>query len=653
MADRPWMSSKRRSGARGAFLHSSRSFRAGTREQLRGQLTSQTRCVVIAIQVSGNGCAVIQEQELLSEFRRISGAGLASETREPVEHECTRLFAGGLNLVARAIISPGAHEGAAFVTRLRGQLTEQLEYAEYLFLRRVVSRDTLIDTSLPRSMPRLQIATDQLVLTAKTVVQRCLGDPGVLDDPVNPYSIDAVLIEQLIRRGKQALTGARARHHRLLRYTHGLTLPDRSVCFNPLQTVLSAQETLLNHASLAAAPGRATSARQLSPATSFFLLASITVSFLAGSSAPSPLYPIYMAKWGLSPIEVTVIFGVYAAAVLLALLIGGRLSDHVGRRPVLLVATVAQVFTMALFAVATSVTGLLIARVVQGLTTGAAIGAVGAAMIDLDKSRGTVANAVAPPIGTALGGILAGVLVQYLPFPTVLIYGVLGVIFLLQGFGVTLMAESISPRAGVIASLKPQFNLPRATRERLLLALPVLVALWALGGFYAALGPMIIRGMMGSNSPLLGGLALFVLAASGGVSVLLLQRREPREVMTFGALALFVGAAIAALSLVNGAVIAFFLAAAVAGIGFGAGFQGAIRSVVPFATAHERAGVLSIIFVVSYISMGLPAVIAGWMIARNGNMVGTAQIFCAVVMALAFTALFPGVLRTLTKRRNQ
>ena len=67
---------------------------------------------------------------------------------------------------------------------------------------------------------------------------------------------------------------------------------------------------------------------------------------------------------------------------------------------------------MLLFATATSVTGLLVARVVQGLTTGAAIGAIGAAMIDLDKSRGTVANAVAPPFGTALGGVLAGVLVQ-------------------------------------------------------------------------------------------------------------------------------------------------------------------------------------------------------------------------------------------------
>jgi hypothetical protein len=104
---------------------------------------------------------------------------------------------------------------------------------------------------------------------------------------------------------------------------------------------------------------------------------------------------------------------------------------------------------------------------------------------------------------------------------------------------------------------------------------------------------------------------------------------------------------------VNSAVIPFFLAAAVAGIGFGCGFQGAIRSVVPFAAAHERAGVLSIIFVISYISMGLPAVIAGWMIARHGNMVGTAQIFCALVMALAFTALCAQVLRTLTQRQSQ
>src|SRR3979490_1108908 len=105
----------------------------------------------------------------------------------------------------------------------------------------------------------------------------------------------------------------------------------------------------------------------LSPANAFLLLASITVSFLAGSSAPTPLYPLYMAQWGLTPLTVTVIFGIYALAVLLALLVAGRLSDHLGRKPVLLTATLAQAVTMLLFVTATGLTGLLVARVLQGL----------------------------------------------------------------------------------------------------------------------------------------------------------------------------------------------------------------------------------------------------------------------------------------------
>src|SRR3984893_5386843 len=157
----------------------------------------------------------------------------------------------------------------------------------------------------------------------------------------------------------------------------------------------------------------------------------ITVSFLAGSSAPTPVYPLYMAQWGLTPLMITVIFGIYALAVLLALLVAGRLSDHLGRRPVLLTAALAQAASMVLFGTATGLTGLLVARVLQGLTTGAALGAVGAAMIDLDKTRGTVAHAVAAPFGTptgalVAGALVAGVLVQYLPFPTHLVYAVFG-----------------------------------------------------------------------------------------------------------------------------------------------------------------------------------------------------------------------------------
>ena len=403
---------------------------------------------------------------------------------------------------------------------------------------------------------------------------------------------------------------------------------------------------------------RARSDRRLSPAAAFLLLASITVSFLAGSSAPTPLYPLYMARWGLTPLTITVIFGIYALAVLLALLVAGRLSDHLGRRPVLLTAALAQAATMVLFATATSLTGLLVARVVQGLTTGAAIGAVGAAMIDLDKTRGTVANAVAPPFGTATGALVAGVLVQYLPFPAHLVYAVFGLIFILQAIGVAYMTESIAPRGSVLSSLKPQLSLPRATREPLLLALPVLVAVWALAGFYGSLGPMLVHSLLGSSSPLLGGLSLFVLAACGGLSVLVSQHREPKDMMMFGVASLFVGVAIvlmslAGLSLPFSAVALFFLGTAIAGVGFGAGFQGAVRTVVPFAAPHERAGVLSIVFIICYIAMGVPAVAAGWMVAHQVNILETAQIFGAVIMALAGAALLGIVFRAVTKRVRQ
>jgi len=389
---------------------------------------------------------------------------------------------------------------------------------------------------------------------------------------------------------------------------------------------------------------------RLPPTAAFLLLASLTVSFLAGSSAPTPLYGVYMAEWGLTPLMVTVIFGIYALAVLVALLVAGRLSDHLGRRPVLLVATLAQAVTMIVFMTATSVTGLLVARVLQGLTTGAALGAIGAGMIDLDKTRGTVANAVAPPFGTATGAIVAGVLVQFLPFPTHLVYVVFGLVFILQSLGLVFMTDSIAPRGGVLASLKPKLALPRATREPLLLATPVLIAVWALAGFYGALSPLLVKGMLGVNTPLIGGLALFVVATFGGLSVLVLQHREAKDMMMLGAASLIVGVAVTAVAVSEASIAFFFVGSMIAGVGFGAGFQGAVRTVVPFAAPHERAGVLSIIFIISYIAMGVPAVAAGWMIARHGNVVATAQLFAAAIMALAGTALLASVLRAATQR---
>ena len=151
--------------------------------------------------------------------------------------------------------------------------------------------------------------------------------------------------------------------------------------------------------------------RTLSPSVAFALLTSILFMLLASSSAPTPLYATYQAEWGFSAITITVIFGVYAVAVLLSLLVFGALSDHVGRRPVLLTALVIQAGVMLVFAFAGGVDTLLVARVLQGLATGAALGAIGAGLVDLHPGRGPVANATGAMSGTASGALISALLV--------------------------------------------------------------------------------------------------------------------------------------------------------------------------------------------------------------------------------------------------
>ncbi|HXC59288.1 MAG TPA: MFS transporter [Steroidobacteraceae bacterium] len=380
---------------------------------------------------------------------------------------------------------------------------------------------------------------------------------------------------------------------------------------------------------------------RLPPAVAFPVLASVTVSFLASASAPTPLYPTYQAEWGFSPLAVTTIFGVYAIAVLVALLFFGRLSDHLGRKPVLLAAMFVQVLTMGLFASANGLGMLLLARVVQGLAAGVAIAAVGAGLLDLDKSRGAIANAITTPMGTATGGILSGVFVTLLPAPQQLIFLVLGAVMVAQGIGIAFMRETLVPRAGVLASLKPRFAFSDAIRAPLLRAAPAIVATWAAAGVFASLSPAMVRSLTGIPSPLLSGLAMFAMAGSGGVAVYVLRHLQPRRSMRFGVISLAAGVLLLVPALSLGLLSLFYIALSLAGVGFGSGFQGAVRSVVSSAKAHERAGVLSVVFVLAYLAMGLPAIGAGWLLAHGRSLPSTTLEFAALVLVLSVVAVLP------------
>ena len=370
-----------------------------------------------------------------------------------------------------------------------------------------------------------------------------------------------------------------------------------------------------------------------------YLLASLVVSLLAASAAPTPLYAIYQRMWGFTPITITIVFGVYAVAVLAALLTLGRLSDSIGRRPVLLGALGVQILSMVVYATAGGVGELMGARIIQGLATGAALGAIGAGMLDVDRERGALANALSPGLGTGSGALISALFVQFLPAPTHLIYFALIGVFAAQAIGVALLRETVTPAAVTRAVFVPEVRLPRAVRGPVLAAAPVLFAAWALAGLYAALGPSIVQALTGSASVLLGASSLTVLAATAVSSVYLLRNVPARTVLVWGIAGLVAGVAITLIAIGAGSAALFFAGTAVSGIGFGAGFQGGIRTVVPEAAPHERAGVLSLLFVISYLGMGVPAVAAGFGATDGLGLLGSARVYGIALIVLAGFAL--------------
>jgi len=367
------------------------------------------------------------------------------------------------------------------------------------------------------------------------------------------------------------------------------------------------------------------------------------VTFLAASAAPTPLYSTYAAAWHLGPLGVTVAFGVYAVAVLVALLVLGRLSDHLGRRPVLVAGTVGQILAVVLLATAGGYDALLVARVVQGLATGAAVGALGAAMLDVDRRRGALANSVATGAGTATGALASGLVVQYLPAPTHTIYVAVLVLLALELVGLLLLPETAPRTPGATAraagSLRPDVRMPAAVRGPLLGAAPVVFAVWALAGLYGALGPAILHALTDPSSVLLGGLALATLAGVAAVAGAALRDVAPHRVMLVSVLAVAVGVLGTLVAVSTGSTVGFFAGTAVAGLGFGSGFQGAVRTVVPQARPEERAGVLSVLYIVAYLGMGVPAVVAGALVGRVGDLTTVVRDYGLVVLALVAVAL--------------
>ncbi|HEY2575620.1 MAG TPA: MFS transporter [Streptosporangiaceae bacterium] len=363
---------------------------------------------------------------------------------------------------------------------------------------------------------------------------------------------------------------------------------------------------------------------------------------LFASVVPSPLYHLYAAAWHFSPLTLTLIYATYAFGVLAALLLAGRVSDQVGRRPVLLVALPVLMVSWVVFIAASSTPWLFVARGLQGLATGIALSAASAALLDLHPRQDPVgaglANGVASAGGLGLGALASAALVQAGAAPRVLPYVMLLVLFAAALAGAYWMPEPVSDRSRF--RLSPQRpSVPAGIRHPFLIAALAVLGSWSIAGLFFSIGAQLSSQLFGSANVIVAGLGGITLTLSAALAQLLFRRTAPWIGASLGSTGLAVGMAAIVVAAATGSSALFMIGAFVAGAGFGVAFLGGLRQLTTVIPAEHRAAVMSAFYVVAYASLSVPAVIAGVVVTHLGLDV-TFETFGSVTAGIALIMAF-------------
>ncbi len=387
-----------------------------------------------------------------------------------------------------------------------------------------------------------------------------------------------------------------------------------------------------------ARPARRT--QRVSHAIGFWVIAGAFVIGMAFSTVPTPLWVLYRQADGFSTFWVTIAFAAYAVGVILSLLLAGHVSDWAGRVRILLPALLVEALAAVVFLVWASLPGLVVARVLTGLGVGMITATATAHLAELHAAARPQASPVRPGLvavaanlgGLGLGSLLAGVLAQLAPRPLVVPDAAFLVLLLLAALAVSVVPETVVPDGRPYRAQR--ISVPPADRARYLGAATAAFGLFAIMGLFTSLAPSFLRSL-GQTSPLVGGLAAFlVFAAAAGAQILLRSMGAPRQL----AVGLGVTAAgmlgLAAAVLVQSAV-GFLIGGLVAGAGAGVLLKGALGTASALAPAESRGEAIAGIFLGGYAGLVVPVLGIG-----IANAVG-------VPLATSFLGFAVGVLAVL------
>ncbi|PPF44823.1 MFS transporter [Pseudoclavibacter sp. AY1F1] len=378
-----------------------------------------------------------------------------------------------------------------------------------------------------------------------------------------------------------------------------------------------------------------------------------TMLLMIAASAPSPFYPEFAAQFELPPVAITLIFAVYAFTMLATLLLTGALSDTVGRRPVIAAGSVLLAASLVLFWQSGGLAMLLIARALQGIAAGLLLPALSAMVVDFAPPKQSEAaslwNTIAAMTGLGIGAITSAFVLDLVVDASSAVFGTLTVVFLLATAVVWATPEAprssrsagstgLTRSAGVrVEPTRSRLEVPARLRRPLGVAVPAIIAGWATNGLFLALGSSLVGQEFGATTHAQQSVAIPIFAAAGIVASVLLHRRSARLVSVYGTSALGVGTALSLLALALNSLPVYLLTVAVVGTGFGTAFMGVLKTLMPRVGPNERAAVMAVIYIVSYLAFGVPTIVAGLLVPA-ATLRGAMTIIGVVIVVLCAIA---------------
>jgi MFS family permease len=373
-------------------------------------------------------------------------------------------------------------------------------------------------------------------------------------------------------------------------------------------------------------------------------VASELAVMFVGATLPTPLYPLYRETFGFGGITLTLIYAVYVLGTLTALLIFGRLSDQLGRRPTTLPAIGSGLASTLVFVAAESVAWLFAARILSGFATGLASGAATAWIAELQPQRDKVAAAVTAAfanfVGLAVGPLLAGALAQFAPWALRLSY----IVYLpmLVAIAIVILAtpETVAKRARRMAdlSLRPRLGVPKAIRLPFLSPAVTAFATFALIGFYAAVVPNLLAERLHKTGPVVAGLVVFELFAVAALITAVTGNVRNRLAMLGGLGLLPPGLALLVVAEMQQSMPLLLVATAIGGIAAALGYRGSLAVVNAIAPAEQRSAVMSTYLVAVCGGNSLPVIGIG-LLSGATNAIFAHCAFAIVITMLAGAAL--------------